>query len=69
MHLERNATWGFAFGDRCFGPFCDSLHEPCIFVPALSLLAKPTYTLDAGPGLLVPPLAPADGLTAVLSRP
>ncbi len=25
MHLERNATWGFAFGDRCFGPFCDSL--------------------------------------------
>ncbi|MDA8400598.1 MAG: hypothetical protein M0008_11250 [Actinomycetota bacterium] len=27
MHLERNATWGFAFGDRCFGPFCDSLEE------------------------------------------
>ncbi len=25
MHLERNATWGFAFGDSCFGPFCDSL--------------------------------------------
>ncbi|MDA8399931.1 MAG: hypothetical protein M0008_07790 [Actinomycetota bacterium] len=27
MHLERNATWGFAFGDRCFGPFCDSLRD------------------------------------------
>ncbi len=25
MHLEWNATCGFAFGDRCFGPFCDSL--------------------------------------------
>ncbi len=41
MHLERNATWGFAFGDRCFGPFCDGQLTGVILVlPVVVSLRK-----------------------------
>ncbi len=57
MHLERNATWGFAFGDRCFGPFCDSLREDFFGNRSLPVTIRNYWGLMFCPGVPVPELA------------
>ena len=47
MHLEWNATCGFAFGDRCFGPFCDSLPSVLKTQRYQTQCSEPYFRLDS----------------------
>ena len=71
MHLERNATWGFAFGDRCFGPFCDSLHlsHSSSRWPSLPIVISTARSQSSRDDVARPPAArQTSGATSALGR-